>query len=95
MTISFNDPVAFALCMLYAVLSTVGGYYLLRFLSGLKPAQTGEDRMAKGLGFFVFLFLAAIASVVTFVMLFIGHAGIPALVVCGLVGAAFGMASRS
>lgn len=95
MTISFNDPLAFVLSIVYAFLALGAGYWILRFITGLYPAQSADERMGNAVGFFVFLVFAAIAAVATIVMLFIGHAGIPALICLGFIGAAFGCGSRA
>lgn len=96
MTISFNDPVAFVLAVVYALVACGGGYWIGRFIASVcSSGNTAEDRMGNAAGFFAFLFFAAVAAVATLVMLFIGHAGIPALICVGLVGAAFGCGSRA
>lgn len=95
MTISFNDPVAFVLAIVYALVACGAGYWIGRLIASFSSGNTAEDRMGNAVGFFAFLFFAAVAAVATVVMLFIGHAGIPALICVGLVGAAFGCGSRA
>jgi len=95
MTISFNDPLAFVLAIVYACLAAGAGYWILRFITGLHPGRSADERMGNAVGFFAFLVFAAIAAVATVIMLFIGHAGIPALICVGFIGAAFGCGSRA
>ena len=93
--ISFNNPVGFLQGAAWVIGVMLAGYYLARFLVKRNPPKSGDDRQGLAMGFFFFLALAALAGVVTFVMLFIGHAGIPALIGLGLVGFAFGLGSKS
>lgn len=93
--ISFNDPVAFLIGLAWVLGSAVGGYYLARLLVYFNPPRHGEDRMGLAVGFFFFLFLAAIAFVVSFALLFYAYAGIAALLGLGLLGFAFGLGSRA
>lgn len=86
--------VTLAFGILYTVLAAVGGFYLMRIITGINPPKNADDRQALAFGMMFFWFLAAIAALVTFIMLFFGHAGIPALVTVGLLGASFGTASR-
>lgn len=93
--ISFNDPLAFLIGLAWSVGSVLAGFYLARLWVYLDPPRSGDDRMGLAVGFFFFLLLAAIAFVVSFVLLFFAHAGIAALVGLGFVGLAFGLGSKS
>jgi hypothetical protein len=93
--ITFNNPVGFLQGAAWVIGVVLAGFYLARFLVNRKPPQSGDDRQGLAVGGFFFLALAAVACVVTFVMLFIGHAGIPALVALGLGGFAVGLFSKS
>lgn len=93
--INFNDPVGFLTGLAWVIGALAAGYYFARFLVNRKPPQSGDDRQGLAVGGFAFLALTAVAFIVSFVMLFIGHAGIPAVIGLAFAGFAFGLFSKS
>lgn len=93
--ITFDNPVGFLTGAAWVIGALVIGYYLARFLSNLNPPRSGDERQGLAVGGFFFLALAVVAFIVSFVMLFIGHAGIPAVIGLALLGFAFGLFSRA
>lgn len=93
--VSFNDPVAFLTGAAWVLGSFLIPLYLARFLVNRKPPQSGDDKQGLAVGGFFFLGLAALALVASFIMLFIGHAGIAALAAFGLAGFGIGLMSKA
>jgi hypothetical protein len=89
--ISFNDPVGFLTCAAWVIGALLVGCFGTRFLVSLNPPRSGDDRMGNGIGGLFFLALAALAFVVSFILLFFSHAGVAAVIGFGCLGVAFGL----
>ncbi|MBX9688004.1 MAG: hypothetical protein K2X27_14960 [Candidatus Obscuribacterales bacterium] len=93
--ISFNNPVGFLQGAAWVIGCLLAGYYLARFFINRNPPRSGDDRQGMAVAFFFFAALGVLAFIVSFIMLFIGHAHIPALIGLGFFGVAGGYMSKS
>lgn len=93
--VHFSDPSS-----VLTVLAWIAGSFLIplfaaRILSSLSPGRSPDERQAGAMLMVVCGFFGLIAFGVSFIMLFIGYAEIPALIGIGLWGFGIGAASKS